>query len=204
MKSITVKFLTAVILITLLTACAREEFKDLYGFTQGFDYESLTPEDFLTEKDESGFEAYYAFFDEENPRVMLKLICTSENKIDEVRIYLPKYDENAHKKPVTTEDSVLFMSITSACIKAFTGYGEEEVRDIVNEMQLYEKKAYENEGEMTKAKNNFLFVYHSASTGSEFIIYNTHLKAVPETEKPESRPMYGDTTKIRTETVPTK
>ena len=71
-------------------------------------------------------------------------------------------------------------------------------------MQLYEKKSYEYKGELTKTKDNFHFMYHSASLGSEFIIYNTYLKCVPETEKPESRPMYGDTTKIRTETVPTK
>ncbi len=201
MKKLLPKIIAVVLLLAVLSACSRTEFTDIYGFTERFDYGNLNVTDFLYEKDG---EIYYTFFDRDNPRVMLKLICTAENKIDEVRIYLPKYDENADKRPVTAEDISLFIKVISSALKAFTGSDKAASEELINEMHLYEKKAYKNEGELTKTKNNFHFIYHSASLGSEFIIYNTYLKQVPETEKPESRPMYGDTTKIRTETAPSK
>ncbi|MBQ3136249.1 MAG: hypothetical protein IJB74_02085 [Clostridia bacterium] len=148
--------------------------------------------------------SYYTFLKKDNSCLMMKLLCNEENKTEEIRIYLPKYDENANKKKISAEDINLFLKIVSASSTAFTGYDQATTEEIITQMQLYEKKSYESEGELTKAKDNFYFVYHSALLGSEFIIYNTYLKTIPETEKPESKPMYGDTTKIRTETVPTK
>ncbi len=204
MKKTVLKTSLILLIFIFLGGCGREEFTDLYGFTERFTYSELSPEDFFVEEPEDGYDYYYTFFDAENPQVMLKLVCTENNKIGEIRIYLPKYDENANKKPITTDDISLFTKVVASSAQAFTGYGDSTVEDIINQMQLYEKKSYENEGELTKTKDSFHFVYHSASLGSEFIIYNTYLTDVPETEKPESKPMYGDTTKIRTETVPTK
>ncbi len=194
------------LLITLVSAsgCAREEFMDLYGFTERFAYEKLSVEDFYFEESKDDDSYYYTFFEKDNPKVMLKLLCTENNKISQVRIYLPKYDENAHKKNVSTEEILLFVNVADSSICALTGWSESQSHSIAEEMLLYEKSTYEKDGELTKTKGNFHFVYHSALLGSEFIIYNTYLVDVPQTEKPESRPLYGDTTKIRTETVPTK
>ncbi len=204
MKKTILKIIALIFVFTLFEGCAREEFMDVYGFTERFTYSDISPEDFYTDKNKDGNNTYYTFFEEKNPRVMLKLICTKENIIDEMRIYLPKYDENADMKAVSTEEISLFVKVVSSATVAFTGYDINTTEEIIKQMQLYEKKSYVNEGELTKTKENFHFIYHSASLGSEFIIYNTYMKDVPKTEKPESRPMYGDTTKIRTETVPTK
>lgn len=203
MKRIILKTSFILLLFSILCGCAREEFMDLYGFTERFTYSELSPEDFfIGEAEKNNY--FYTCFDTENSAVILKLTPTENNKIGEVRIYLPKYDENANERPATTDDINIFIRIVSSSVQAFTGYDENISEDIINQMQLYEKKSYEYKGELTKTKDNFHFVYHSALLGSEFIIYNTYLKDVPETEKPESRPMYGDSTKIRTETVPTK
>lgn len=194
--------LACIIVVSMLfTSCAREEFMDIYGFCERFDALELSPEDFY-QGDTEG--VYYTFFEKENPKIMLKLLCGKEEKIEEIRIYLPKYDENAHKKSITTDEIRLFVRIAAASVKAFTGCTSAQAEDTAEQMQLYQKGSYEKEGELTKTKDSFHFVYHSASLGSEFIVYNTYLKDVPTTEKPESRPMYGDTTKIRTETVPAK
>ncbi len=204
MKSAVIKITLLVMIITLFIGCSREEFMDLYGFTERFVYAEISPEEFYTDKTEDGKTVYYTYFEKEKPKVMLKLICADNSKIDEIRIYLTKYDENGNKTAVMTEDISLFSKLISSSIEAFTGWSENEAEEILRQMQIYEKKSYENEGELTKTKGNFHFIYHSAVPGSEFIIYNRFLKPVPETEKPESKPMYGDTTKIRTETVPTK
>ncbi len=204
MKSAVIKITILFMIFTLFIGCSREEFMDLYGFTERFTYTEISPENFYTDKTEDGKMIYYSYFEKEKPKVMLKLICAENGKIDEIRIYLTKYDENGNKTAVITEDISLFSKLISSSIEAFTGWNEAEAEDVMNQMQIYERKSYENEGELTKTKDNFHFTYHSALLGSEFIIYNTYLKAVPETEKPVSKPVYGDTTKIRTETVPTK
>ena len=204
MKKTVLKTVSLLLMFILLCSCAREEFMDLYGFTERFTYTDIDPEDFFTEKNADGEVSFYCFFEKDNPRIMLKLFCNKENKINEIRIYFPKYDENGNKTAVTTGDISLFISLVSSSLIAFTACSKAEAEDIINQMQLYEKKSYENDGELTKTKNNYHFIYHSAFLGSEFTIYNTYLKAVPETLKPESKPMYGDTTRIRTETVPTK
>ncbi len=204
MKKAVIKTVLIFLVFLFLNGCAKEDIMDLYGFTGRFTYSNISPTDFYSEKAEEGKVSYYTFFEKENPRVMLKLLCNNENKTEEIRIYLPKYDENANNKIINAESINLFINVVSASAEAFTGYDKSTVEDIINQMRLYEKKSYENEGELTKIKNNFYFIYHSASLGSEFIIYNTYLKIIPETQKPESKPLYGDTTKIRTETVPTK
>lgn len=204
MKSAIIRLALLIMSFSLLLGCSREEFMDLYGFTDRFTYSQITPEDFYTDKTDDGKMIYYTYFEKENPKAMLKLICTENGKIDEIRIYLTKYDKNGKRTDINTEDILLFTKLISSSICAFTGWSEATAEDIITQMSLYEKKSYESEGELTKTKAGFHFIYHSAELGSEFIIYNTCLKTVPETEKPESRPMYGDTTKIRTETVPVK
>ncbi len=199
-------FLTATIscIFTLFTACVKEEFMDLYDFTQRLNYPGITIESFLTEKDNDGCNVYYCFFEKEKACVMLKIISNEENKINETRIYLAKYDENANAKPISTEEISLFAETVHSVMNAFTGFSEEECEEIVSQMRLYDKKTYSEEGELTKDKDNFKFVYHSASLGSEFTIYNTYLKDPEPTEKPVSRPLFAENPKIRTETAPAK
>ncbi|MBQ9913338.1 MAG: hypothetical protein IJO73_03815 [Clostridia bacterium] len=204
MKTKTPKLAIIIMLFILLTGCVRDEFMDLYGFSDRFSCSELTPEDFYTEKTEDGKNAFFTYFSKGSTVIMLKLICSDDNKTDEVRIYIPKYDENANNKAITAEDISFFIGITSSALRAFTGWNETVCEDITDRMCLYDRSSYEKEGELTMTRENFHIVYHSASIGSEFIIYNTFLTEVPVTEKPESKPVYGDTTKIRTETVPTK
>lgn len=204
MKKAFIKISVLLLILLSVSGCAKEEYMDLYGFSERFTYSEINPTDFYSEKTDGEKKAYYTFFEKENSRVMLKIICNRENIAEEIRIYMPKYDENATEKTVTAQDISLFIKIVSSATEAFTGNKSSTAGEIVIQMQLYEENSYKKEGELTKQKDNFHFVYHSATLGSEFIIYNTYLKAVPETEKPESKPMYGDTTKIRTETVPTK
>ena len=204
MKNTFIKVILSAMLLSLLIGCAREEFMDLYGFTDRFTYSQISPEDFYSDKTEDGKAVYYTYFEKDNPKAMLKLICAESGKVDEIRIYLTKYDKNGKRTDILTEDILLFTRLIASSVSAFTGCSEASSEEIISQMMLYEKKSYEKEGELTKTKGSFHFIYHSAELGSEFIIYNTYLKTVPETEKPESKPLYGDTTKIRTETVPTK
>ena len=59
-----------------------------------------------------------------NPKAMLKLICTENGKIDEIRIYLTKYDKNGKRTDIHTEDILLFTKLISSSICTFTGWNE--------------------------------------------------------------------------------
>ncbi|MBR5438453.1 MAG: hypothetical protein IKV21_05995 [Clostridia bacterium] len=204
MKILLLKLLSVILLLSMTSACAREEFSDLLGFMENFGYGNITVEDFICETDADGQDSYYTLFSENNSSVMLKLIADKENKIGEVRIYLAKYDENASKKNIQTQDINLFIDVTLSSIETFTHCSKDEAEEIADQMRLFDKNTYLSEGELTKTKNHFHYVYHSSSLGSEFIIYNTYITQVQQTEKPESKPMFGDTTNTRTETAPTK
>lgn len=194
-----------IVIFSLLTACSTDSFMDLSVFVRLYSIdEEIEIEDFYAEKDENGNLIFYTFFEDNDSDVMLKLFCNSDNKIDEVRIYLPKTDENGNEKAVTTEDISLFTTVVCRSVKTFTGYDTAEAQEILRQMCLYDKSSYTKKGELTKSKDNFHFVYLSDFPGSEVMIYNTYLKETEQTEKPESRPVYGDTTNIREETVPLK
>ncbi len=198
-----IKTAVLILIFSFLCGCARDDFMDLYSFSERFRFQDISPESFYSQKNKEGNFVYYTFFGNENKKIMLKLFSTNENIIDEVRIYLPKYDENAYKKTLTAEEISLFTKAVISSLEAYAGF-KDEAEASAEEMFLFEMKTYKDEGELSKRISNYLLTYRSTALGCEFIINNTYLKDFPDYEKPESRPLYGDTTKIRTETVPTK
>ncbi len=205
MSKIIFRFSVIITVLSLLTACSSESFMDLSVFVRLYSEENeLKIDDFYAEKDKNCNYIFYTFFEEKGSTVMLKLICNNENKIDEVRIYLPKTDENGNEKIINTEDISLFTKTAASALKTYTSYSDGEAESILREMCLYDKRSYSDTGELTKTKGNFYFIYLSSYLGSELMIYNTFLKKVEETEKPESRPLYGETTNLREETVPSE
>ena len=72
----------------------------------------------------------------------------------------------------------------------------------MNEFSLYEKDTYSRQGELYKIDEKFSFVYYSDSFVCDFIISDTYLVEEENTEKPVSKPLYGNTTNIRGETEP--
>ena len=194
--------LSAVFLsLCLLTSCARGRSRDLSTFVSCFSYRELSVEDFYREKDNN---IYYTFLNENDSSVMIKILCNDENIIEQVRVFLPKADSNAKKKEISTRDISLFVPVVSSCLTAYTSCNTDDGEKILREMFLYDKNTYHKKGELTKNQNSFHYSYLSSSLGCEFTVTDTYLMKIEETRKPESRPAFGDTTNIRTQTAPQK
>ena len=142
MSNIIFKLAAIVTALSLLCACSSESFMDLSVFVRLYSNENeLKIDDFYAETDKNGNYIFYTFFEEKSSTVMLKLICNSENKIDEVRIYLPKTDENGNEKIINTEDISLFTKTAASALKAYTSYSDSEAESILREMCLYDKRS---------------------------------------------------------------
>ena len=54
MKKVVIRVTVLLIAFTFFTACSREEFMDLYGFTDRFTYTEISPDDFYADETDDG------------------------------------------------------------------------------------------------------------------------------------------------------
>lgn len=199
-------FKVAVLILTFsfFTACNSESYMDISSFVRLYTKyadEKIAVEDFIL-KETDGENVYCAFFPKDNPYIVMKITADDSNIISSAEIYMPKTDEKGENINITEEEISLFLQKCKGCLMAYSFLSAEQAENILNEMLLYSKSSYENTGELTKTYDSYRFVYYSTKLSSEFVITNTYIKEIEETNKPESRPVYGSTTNIRTETVP--
>jgi len=198
------KIIVAVILIAGLCGCTQSEFVNLGVFIENYcsnqDSQPLDYTSFAITSDSDGT-IYNCFFEGTNPLVALRLFSDDSKNISECHVILPKLDEKGNKLNLTDEAIALFVDTAVNTTCAFTFCSLDEARQLVSEFTLDKKDTYLREGELTKEKGSFYYVYVSNPLASEFIIYNKWLHEIESTKKPESRAAYNDTTKIRDETV---
>ncbi|MDD6146070.1 MAG: hypothetical protein PUB43_03370 [Oscillospiraceae bacterium] len=193
------KIAAACLLLLSLFGCSRSEFCDLSGFVYEFARGSdldLEIEDFTFETKSDGT-VYRTFFGEKGDEVMLSLESDEENRICCGRILICKYDSAGNPKAISSEQIPLFISAACGTMAALCSYDRQQSRSLLEEFTLYSAASYRAQGELTKQCGSFRFVYYSTALMSEMILYNLRLKDVEPTEKPESRPLFGDTTRLR-------
>lgn len=203
MKKTVIKLCALLLSFSIFTACSRNQFMDLSGFIYGFNRVSDDEIDFddiysYTDEDDNVFEI---FIEDDEPNVVLKLI-TENDRIKQVRIAIAKMNENGNPITPSAETVSDFTETVKSSIQAFCSFDSEKTRTLMNEFGLYDMGNYKKQGELTKSQDNFHFVYFSDSLVCEMMIYNTYLEEIEKTEKPESKPAFGNTTNVRGETTP--
>ncbi len=198
MKRNMIMFGAVLFCFSFFTACSTNQFKDLSGFVYSFNRAGdvdidLEDVNWYTEEKEV---IYQTFFEDDT--VILKLICEND-RINELRVAFSKKDGNGRDTAASAETISEFTQVAKNSIIAFCGYDRAKAETIMNELKLNNKTEFEKTGELTETKDNFHFVYLSDSFVSKLIIYNTYLKEVPQTEKPVSKPAFGNTTNVRNE-----
>ncbi|MCM1392063.1 MAG: hypothetical protein NC185_04730 [Ruminococcus sp.] len=202
------KFLCIVITIIMmfgLCACTQSEFIELDTFIESYNkYQTEQPLNFtdlmITTDGEQTI--YNCFFPCETTSVTVRIIAHENKKIEQCRIIIPKLDEKGKQLNLTDEMLSLFVKTTENTICAFTSCMHDEAAELVGEFTLNESETFSNQGELTKIKGSFYYVYLSNTLVSEFIIYNKWLHEIESTSKPVSKIAYADTTKVREETIP--
>ena len=203
MQKTIIKFSALLLIFSILTACSKNQFMDLSGFIYNFNRvsdEEIEFEGVYSYSDNGGV-VYEIFFDDDEPDVVMKLI--SENgRIKQIRIAIAKIDENGNPFTPSVETISNFLKITESSIRAYCGVEKEKAESIIRSFALYNKESFGKEGELTLNEGEFRFIYYSDSFVCDFMISNNFLHITEPTEKPQSKPAYGNTTNIRGETTP--
>ncbi len=203
MKKTIIKLSALLMIFSILTACSKNQFMDLSGFIFGFNRvsdEEIEFEDIYSYTDE-GDGVFEIFFDEDEPGVVMKLI-TENDRIKQIRIAIAKVDGNGHLIAPSTETVRDFIEIAESAMRAYCSYEKEKAESILENFGLYNIENYRKEGELTLNEGDFSFVYYSDSFVCDFMISNVFLHKTETTEKPQSKPAYGNTTNVRGETTP--
>ncbi len=203
MQKTIIKFSALLLIFSILTACSKNQFMDLSGFIYNFNRvsdEEIEFEGVYSYSDNSDV-VYEIFFDDDEPDVVMKLI--SENgRIKQIRIAIAKIDENGNQFTPSVETISNFLKITESSIRAYCGVEKEKAESIIRSFGLYNKESFGKEGELNLNEGEFRFIYYSDSFVCDFMISNNFLHITEPTEKPQSKPAYGNTTNIRGETTP--
>ncbi len=195
-----IKLIVPFVALSFLVACAKSSFLDLSVFTYNFNNQSenkLAIEDFSFVSAENETE-YSATLDD----MLLTVTADSKGKINKIKLLVSKIDNEGNKKAITKDEAYSFYNLMADCISSFCCYDKNESFSILNEFSLSNADAFNKTGELCKDTDSFRFVYYSTELMSEMVVYNTVLKEVETTEKPESKPYFADIPSIRTETVP--
>lgn len=203
MKKSIIKLSVLFLSFSILTACSQSRFMDLSGFIYNFNRvsdEDIDFEDVYSYTDE-GDGVFEIFIEDDSPSVVLKLI-TENDRIKQIRIAMAKVDTNGNSITSSTENISDFTETVESAIRAFCAYDKEKARTLMNEFSLFDRATYNKQGELSKNEDNYSFVYYSDSLVCDLIISDTYLTETEKTEKPESKPAFGNTTNVRGETTP--
>ncbi len=203
MKKTAVLLICISLMTGIISGCSKNEFMDISRFTDNLNSQKTGTEISLSSYIiQNGVYSLPIYDGEES--TLIRLVTQDGGNIEEIRLTIGKIDEEGNVSDVTDKRRNLFVSSIKRAIKAYTYFSEEETDQIIEAMKLNETNSYTQTGELTLSKGNFHFVYYSTDLAIQFMIYNIHLHPIEKTEKPVSRPVYGNTTNIRTETVPLK
>ena len=203
MKINFIKLLCLLLSFSVLTACSQSRFMDLGGFIYSFNRvsdEEIEFEDVYIYNDEADT-VYEIFIGENESSVVLKLI-EENGMIKQVRIAMAKVDQNGETKIPDAETISCFINTAESTIRAWCNFDKEKARALMNEFSLFEKTTYTKQGELFKTEDKFRFIYYSDYFVCDLMITDGYLVEVENTEKPVSKPLYGNTTNIRSETEP--
>ncbi len=191
--------ITALLLISsTLNACTPQNYQDLSGIISRFENTRYLNghgfSDFQKQADDS---VYISYLDFEESTIMLKLTEDENTFISSIEIYLPKTDSSGNRKSITENQIAQFFSLAADITVAFLDINYHEAEDIISALRLKEKTPYTSTGEITLTKDNYRFVFFSTDIGCELVITDTFIKEIETTHKPESKPAFWETTRIR-------
>ncbi len=201
-------FVLLFFIMTLFSACSESETTDAGTFVERYAKICGFPFGFsnvvASEKDG---ETKYSFIDSNDENKGKKILATmlenKSKKLYECRITIAKSD-GKKKAEFSRQDRERYFSACLKVLRAFSNFDEEKAKSALLQLGIDKEDTFIKNGERTLKTDEYYLVSIGNDAAAEVIIYNTYLKRIEETEKPESKPVFDETTKIRTETVPHK
>ncbi len=198
-KKLSVIFLSMVLAFSL-NGCSKDSFMDISAFTDYYNevtsFNRIDLSEYLIRDG-----VYSLLLENEEEELLLTLETVDEGKIDEIRMLIPKVTDDGGEKPVTESGRSFFADRLTEVLKAYTLFTFEECEQIVTDMKLRELSSFNSMGELTMTKGDWHMVYYSTQVACVFMIFNIHLHPIEKTEKPQSKPAFGNTAYTREEKI---
>lgn len=183
-------------MIFVMSGCSKDNFMDVYAFTYYYNRcttgEQLNMEDYLIKNG-----SYSQILGDGGTRLLLTLKESEGGKIEEIRLLIPKVDAKGEAVLTDESDVRSFCDRLRDIMGAYTDFSSEELEKVIKEMSLDKPSTFSAEGELTMTKRDWHTVYYSNALASVFMIFNIHLHPVEKTEKPVSKPDFGNTAYTR-------
>ncbi len=187
------------LIIFTLVSCGKNELIDLSGFIHNYNIVSdsdLSLTDFIIQKDTDIM--YTAVLSESGHNILISLCQGSDNKIKYCKIALVKEDGRVP----TIEETAAFYNVILDAMTAYCNFDIQTSHSLADNFHLSSTETLTNNGELTLDKDNFYFVYYSTDIISQFTIYNTYIQKIDPTEKPVSKPNFGEDFIIKDKETP--
>lgn len=184
-----IKIVLCFFIILSFASCGKSEFMNLYAFTENYNEVSeskINLTDFYFQNPQNF--SYTAVLGSSDNEVLLTLKSEKSDIIEEIEVSVVK---SKTKSPDNIQIE-LFREILNNVLKAYCNYDDNKIKDIITSFKLDDYQTYIKQGELTLKKENFYFVYYSTELISQVKIYNTYLHKIEPTEKPVSKPYYGE------------
>ena len=184
-----IKIVLCFFIILSFASCGKSEFMNLYAFTENYNEVSeskINLTDFYFQNPRNF--SYTAVLGSSDNEVLLTLKSEKSDIIEEIEVSVVK---SKTKSPDNIQIE-LFREILNNVLKAYCNYDDNKIKDIITSFKLDDYQTYIKQGELTLKKENFYFVYYSTELISQVKIYNTYLHKIEPTEKPVSKPYYGE------------
>lgn len=183
------KLLACLTLIIILSACSRSQLMDLSGFIYEYNKVGKDNIDFIDFSFEKGENREFKLIYD---NLLLSLKEDDEGKICQCTVMLTKLTEKGEQRENLDRDTAEFLSMLKSVVQAYCSYDENSSERLIKEFSLDKGDTYLKQGELTKTQDNFYFVYYSTELSSAMTVYNTYLCEIEPTQKPVSKPAYGE------------
>lgn len=177
----------------LLCSCTRDRLMNILLFTDNLN--SLYEADRYSLNDYVIIDGEHQLLLKENGfSFLLSLKQNDGGLIESLRVTLSKVNESGKKKAVTDKEALAFKKSVCNIITAYTYFSKDDAQKITDSLLPEKGAEYTKCGEVKLEKDNFTFIFYSNEIGCFFRASNAYLLKEEATEKPVSRPLYGETT----------
>ena len=144
-------------------------------------------------------EQYYLPVDQ---TLSLRLLAAETGALYECRVLLQKRDPTGSSLPLNAAAKDAFRAECLLTLRAFCCVSAEEGERLLRALSVFDDAAVQQSGTLTTQSGPFTLTLRAHPLETAFSVRDTRLRELPSSAMPESRPLFGETTATRRETVP--
>lgn len=199
--------LLAFVLILTLSSCSESEFSNPDVFITRYnnitENTPLSFSDFYTTQEGSAGSVKECAVTDGSSKAVIRLFCSEDKRIYRCKVVILTCDENLKKIKLTNEDKAFFTSVCTDVYIALSKLERTAAGEQIDEL-FAQGGAFDAKSERNITYKSFVLSLLQNDLCCECVITNKWLCEIESTVKPESKRGFGDSTSIRTETVPLK